>query len=67
MDQNVHSKTDESSNKPEWVKALEEAALVLKDAVQQSTPEMTDSKTRVAYGWIDMSRLYKEVNPVTAG
>lgn len=55
--------TTTTTSKPEWVKCLEEAALVLRHAREQETPLMTDAKTRVAYGWIDMARLYKEIPP----
>jgi DNA-binding NarL/FixJ family response regulator len=50
------------ADKPEWVKALEEAAVILQDAKGAQPVEM-DAKTRLAYCWIDIARIYKEVSP----
>lgn len=50
----------DSPNKPAWVQSLEEAKTVLRSASEQETAEMTDAKTRIAYGWVDIARMQKE-------
>lgn len=49
-----------TTNKPEWVKALDEAQTALRHAAEQDTPEWIDCKTRLAYAWMDVSRLLKD-------
>lgn len=44
---------------PAWVDALDEAKKALHSAGESKTPEVIDSLTRVAYGWMDISRLLK--------
>lgn len=48
-----------TTSKPSWVVALDRAQDALLQAAEQDTPECTDSKTRIAYGWMDVSRLLK--------
>ena len=47
------------TTKPTWVEALDEAKETLKAAASESTPEAIDSRTRLAYGWMDIAKLYK--------
>lgn len=48
-----------------WVEALDEAKSALRMAVEAGTPEATDSKTRVAYGWMDIARMLADHDGVT--
>jgi hypothetical protein len=45
--------------KPAWVEALDSAKEILSAAAVAITPEEIDSKTRLAYAWIDIARLQK--------
>jgi hypothetical protein len=47
------------AKKPSWVEALDEAKKVLATAADQDTPECTDSKTRLAYAWMEVARMQK--------
>lgn len=51
----------ETIRQPAWVDALDEAKKALHSAGESKTqtPEVIDSLTRVAYGWMDISRLLK--------
>lgn len=49
----------ETTNKPAWVEALDQAQTMLRAAADSETPEATDSKTRLAYGWMDVARMLK--------
>lgn len=49
-------------NKPKWVEALESAESELHAAGAAETPEERDSRTRLAYGWLDIAREYR-ANP----
>lgn len=49
----------ETTNKPAWVEALDKAKMMLSAAAEAETPEATDSKTRLAYGWMDVARMLK--------
>ena len=58
----------ETTNKPAWVEALDEAQTTLRSAAGAESPEATDSKTRLAYGWMDVARMLKEgSSPSTPG
>lgn len=46
--------------KPAWVEALDEAKTALRAAGASPTHEETDSKLRIAYGWMDISKLLKD-------
>lgn len=48
------------TNKPAWVEALDEAKTALRDAAKLAAPEEVDSRTRLAYGWIDVAKMLKD-------
>ncbi len=49
-----------TTNKPTWVEALDNAQEILRSAASRdNTPEMTDSKTRLAHAWMDIARMLK--------
>lgn len=48
------------TKKPAWVEALDEAKTALCLASEARTPEETDSKTRLAYAWMDIAKLQKD-------
>lgn len=48
------------ANKPVWVEALDEAKKALSKAGEASQSVDADALTRVAYGWMDLAKIYKE-------
>lgn len=48
-----------TTNKPAWVTALDEAQAALKMAAAADTPEESDAKTRLAWGWMEIARMLK--------
>lgn len=45
--------------KPTWVEALDKASAMLTTASEATAPDDRDSKTRLAYGYMDLAKLYK--------